>query len=283
MSADPRAGRRLKIAHLYPEAMDLYGDTGNVLALRRRCQWRGIAVEIEPVRVGESADLRAVDLIVMGGGQDAAQSHVAGDLARRGPALRELIDEGAAALMVCGGFQLAGTSYETAAGETLEGIGLFDARTVSGEERIIGNVVVEARLCGSGAGPAETPLRLVGFENHSGRTHLGEDARSLGRVLSGGGNVGDGSVDGAVYKNAIGTYLHGPLLPKNPELADHLIIAALAHRRGRFEALEPLDDALEMHAHTVAVDRCENGRSRRLNPGLPRRRVAAVSGALTTR
>lgn len=255
----PATARRLTIAHLYPEAMDLYGDIGNLLALRRRCDWRGIATDVIEVRVGQSVRLADVDLIVMGGGQDTAQSFVAEDLLRRGPELCELVEGGAAALAVCGGFQLFGTSYTTSSGEELEGIGVFDAHTVGGSRRLIGNITIEASLKRDGAAHAQPPLRLVGFENHAGVTRLGLGARPLGRVVRGAGNLGDGSLEGAVYRNAIGTYLHGPLLPKNPRLADHLIVCSLAHRYGRAEPLSSLDDVLEMDAHRVAVDRCDDG------------------------
>ena len=253
------ATRRITIAHLYPEAMDLYGDIGNLLALRRRCDWRGIGTDVIEVRVGEPANLGDVDLVLMGGGQDTAQSYVADDLLERGSELRAMVEGGAAALVVCGGFQLFGTSYTTASGQTLPGIGVFDANTLGGTRRLIGNITVQATLQRDGAAHAQPPLRLVGFENHSGVTRLGPGTRPLGRVIRGAGNLGDGSVEGAVHRNAIGTYLHGPLLPKNPRLADHLIVCALAHRYGEIQPLSSLDDVLEMDAHRVAVARCDDG------------------------
>ena len=266
--ADEYADRRLKIAHLYPDAMDLYGDIGNVLTLVKRCQWRGIGVEVAEVRVGEPADLSDSDIIVMGGGQDTAQAFVAADLVRRGPAIRSVVDGGAAALVVCGGFQLFGLSYTTSAGSELPGIGVFDARTFAGKERFIGNVVVEARLGHAGSQHTESAMEIVGFENHSGLTYLGVLARPLGSVVMGAGNTGDGTVEGAVFKNAIGTYLHGPLLPKNPGLADYLITSGLTHRYGTVEPLESLDDLLEIRAHRVAVRRCDSGRVARIREPL---------------
>ena len=248
--------RRLRLAHLYPEAMDLYGDMGNVIAIKRRCEWRDVDVDVVEVRVGQPADLAGCDLLVMGGGQDSAQVHVSEDLVRRGTEIRRLLDEGAAALLVCGGFQLFGLDYTTASGETMPGVGVFDAHTYADAKRIVGNVMIEATLQRWGAAHPQAPLTLVGFENHSGRTVLGEGARPFGRVVCGAGNTGDGSVEGAVYRNAIGTYLHGPLLPKNPKLADHLIVAALAHRYGSPEPLAELDDAIEMRAHHTAVAQC---------------------------
>jgi CobQ-like glutamine amidotransferase family enzyme len=247
--------RRIKLAHLYPDAMDLYADNGNVLAVRRRCEWRGIDVEVVEVLVGQPAELDDADLIVMGGGQDAAQVQVASDLVRRGAVLRELIDGGAAALLVCGGFQLFGTEYVSASGESLPGIGVFDARTVAGDDRVIGNIATSVSLRRWGAAHAYAPIDVVGFENHAGRTVLGPGVEPFGSVIHGGGNLGDGSVEGAVYRNAVGTYLHGPLLPKNPRVADHLIIAALAHRYGFAEPLAPLDDVVEMGAHRIAFER----------------------------
>lgn len=262
-STEPRSPHRLKIAHLYPDEMDLYGDTGNLLALVRRCEWRDIRVEVVGVRVGEPADIADADLVLMGGGQDAAQAFVAPDLAARGAEIRDLVEGGAAVLAVCGGFQLFGRDYTTSAGVELAGIGIFDARTVAGPDRIVGNTTIEARLRWDGAALAQPAVRIVGFENHSGRTYLGASARPLGRVVFGAGNAGDGGSEGAVYRNAIGTYLHGPLLPKNPVLADHLILAALAHRYGDVEPLASLDDTSEMRAHRVALSRCENGRTAR--------------------
>jgi CobQ-like glutamine amidotransferase family enzyme len=251
--------RRLTLAHLYPEAMDLYGDLGNVLALLRRCEWRGIDVDVVEVRVGESVDLSVADLIVMGGGQDTAQAYVASDLNKRGPVIRGLVDEGAAVLAVCGGFQLFGASYTTASGRVMEGIGVFDAATIAGRRRFIGNITLEAFLQRWGAAHASAPIQIVGFENHSGRTELGPRARPLGQVMCGAGNLGDGTIEGAVYRNAIGTYLHGPVLPKNPRLADHLILCALAHHDGEVAPLESLDELTEMRAHRVALMRCDSG------------------------
>ena len=251
---------KLTIAHLYPEAMDLYGDRGNVMAIQRRCQWRGIEVDTVNVHVGKDADLSDVDLIVMGGGQDTAQEYVAVDLHRRGAVLRDLIDQGAGALAVCGGYQLFGATYTTALGKTFEGIGVFDVHTTASDRRFIGNIAVDARLRRSGAGRTKLSLVLSGFENHSGLTHLGTGAMPLGYVIHGAGNLGDGSTEGALYKKAIGTYLHGPLLPKNPLLADHLISSALAHRYGTIAPLVELDDAMELSANRVALERCETGR-----------------------
>jgi CobQ-like glutamine amidotransferase family enzyme len=247
---DTTARRRIRLAHLYPDVMDLYGDRGNVVALARRCEWRGVQLEVVDVHVGHRVDFDDIDMVFIGGGQDTGQTHVSGDLVRRGAAIGDLVERGGAALAVCAGFQLFGCGYVTAMGRELPGIGVFDAHTLGGSDRIIGNVIVETV-----PGPGEDPMTLVGFENHSGRTYLAGGARPLGRIVQGGGNLGDASVEGAVYGNAIGTYLHGPLLPKNPELADRLIAAALRHRHGDDADLAPLDDALERRAHAAAIAR----------------------------
>jgi CobQ-like glutamine amidotransferase family enzyme len=200
------------------------------------------------------------DLLLIGGGQDSAQSLVALGLTRHAARIRDLVEQGAAALAVCGGFQLFGASYETAAGEVLQGIGVFDAWTLAADERLIGNAVVETveQTPETIAVPAH--VQLVGFENHAGRTHLGPSGRPLGRAVTGAGNTGDGGAEGAVHRNAVGTYLHGPVLPKNPRLADGLISAALLHRYGSVEPLEPLDDTVELAAHGAAVARgCSAG------------------------
>jgi lipid II isoglutaminyl synthase (glutamine-hydrolysing) len=248
-------GHRISVVHLYPDAMDLYGDTGNVSAIVRRCEWRDIEVAVTAVTL-EGGEVPAdTDLLLIGGGQDTAQALVAEDLERHASRIRDLVEEGAAALAVCGGFQLFGSSYETVAGQTLPGIGIFDARTTSNSERLIGNVVIKTVPQAADTMAVPVGTQLVGFENHAGRTHLGLHARPLGRIVHGAGNTGDATVEGAVYRNAIGTYLHGPLLPKNPHLTDALISAALRHRYGTVGPLEPLDDTVELDAHGAAVRR----------------------------
>jgi CobQ-like glutamine amidotransferase family enzyme len=245
----------IRIVHLYPDAMDLYGDTGNVLALQRRCEWRGIGAEVTAVTL-EGGDIPGdADLLVIGGGQDTAQALVSEDLARHSALVRRLVEEGAGALAVCGGYQLFGTTYETSAGEMLDGVGVFDVRTVGADERLIGNTVVETAVQSPDTLAVPSGIELVGFENHAGRTHLGPSARPLGRVVRGAGNTGSSGCEGVVHRNAVGTYLHGPLLPKNPLLADGLILAALWHRYRTVEPLQPLDDTVELVAHGAAVAR----------------------------
>jgi hypothetical protein len=242
----------LRIAHLYPLQMNIYGDRGNVLTLVQRCRWREIAVQVDALDVGQAADLRGYDIVFFGGGQDSNQALVADDFLRvKGPALREAVEDGVAVLAICGGYQLMGHSFRTHTGEEMPGIGVFDARTVAGTKRLIGNVVVEWE-----GAPAEAPARtLVGFENHSGRTSLGAGCRPLGRVRVGYGNNAEDRTEGAVYRNAHGCYLHGSLLPKNPHLADHLLGIALRRRYGAEATLLPLDDHLEWAAHRAMVER----------------------------
>jgi hypothetical protein len=236
--------------------MDLYGDGGNVVTIQRRCQWRGIEAEVVDVRVGDRLDPSEFDLLFIGGGQDTGQRHIAHDLLERGGAIREFVEAGGAVLAVCAGFQLFGNAYTTADGRELTGIGVFDAHTVAGRDRIIGNSVVRTEPEAWKAFADDEAITVTGFENHAGRTYLGPCSRPLGHVVAGGGNLGDGGVEGAVYGSAVGTYLHGPVLPKNPQLADRLIAAALRHRYGAGPALTPLDDELERRAHDAAVQRC---------------------------
>jgi len=247
----------LRIAHLYPLQMNIYGDRGNILTLVQRCRWRGIKVEVDAIDVGQRVDLRGYDLAFFGGGQDSNQALVADDFLQfKGPALTEAVEDGLVVLAICGGYQLMGRHFLTHTGEELPGIALFDAWTVAGRKRLIGNVVVEWTDAPEGAA-ADT---LVGFENHSGRTYLGPGCRPLGQVLVGYGNNAEEGSEGAVYRNAHGCYLHGTLLPKNPHLADHLIASALRRRHGAEVALAPLDDQLEWAAHHAMVRRLIRGR-----------------------
>ncbi|MBM2810258.1 MAG: putative cobyric acid synthase cobq [Chloroflexi bacterium] len=223
--------------------MNLYGDRGNITALRRRCEWRGIDLELQEISLGERFTPRECDLFFFGGGQDREQVTVSRDLAgANGEAIIEAVSEGAGLLSVCGGYQLLCRYFRTSEGEDIPGVGLFDAYTVGGPTRFVGNVVAE-RLDG------DEVRTLVGFENHSGRTHLGPGLQALGRVVVGHGNNGEDSSEGAVHRNAIGTYLHGPVLPKNPWLADRLIHAGLTRRYGTDAILETLDDSSEQRAH----------------------------------
>ena len=236
----------LRLLALYPDHMNIYADRGNILFLRRRCEWRGIGFSYAGAGPGDRIEPADHDLLYMGGGQDRDQVMVARDLVEtKREALAAAVGDGAVMLAVCGGYQLLGHSYELGA-ERIPGLGLADLETVREPgERLIGNVAIEADL---GDGPRE----IAGFENHGGRTRLGEGARPLGRVLRGFGNNGRDGLEGVRRDNLIGTYLHGPLLPKNAWLADRLISMALGRRYGEPPELEPLDDAIEAGAHESA-------------------------------
>ena len=235
----------LTLAYLYPELMSVYGDLGNITALRRRCEWRGIELKIESVDIGQPFRSEAYDLAFVGGGQDKEQKLVAGDLqGRKGEAIRRAVEADVVLLAVCGGYQLFARYYRPADGPDLPGIGIFDAVTIHKGRRVprcIGNIAIEWG--------GDT---LVGFENHGGRTYLGSNCRPLVKVLVGFGNNGEDGGEGAVYRNAYGTYLHGSLLPKNPRFADHLLRLALQRKYGQAE-LAPLNDKLETRAHGAAV------------------------------
>jgi lipid II isoglutaminyl synthase (glutamine-hydrolysing) len=236
----------LRVLSLYPEQMNIYADRGNILFLRRRCEWRGIEFSHAGAGPGEAIDPAAHDLFYIGGGQDRDQRIVAADMvASKGKALSAAATDGAVLLAVCGGYQLLGHSYQLDA-EKLPGLGLADLETVREPgSRLIGNVAIEVDL-------GSAPRVVAGFENHGGRTLLGPNAEPLGRVLKGNGNNGRDGFEGVHRDNVFGTYVHGPLLPKNAWLADHLIALALGRRYGSAPALEPLDDALEEAAHESA-------------------------------
>ncbi|MGN6255785.1 MAG: type 1 glutamine amidotransferase [Solirubrobacterales bacterium] len=236
----------LRVLSLYPDQMNIYADRGNIIFLRRRCEWRGIGFVHSGAGPGEAFDPAAHDLLYIGGGQDRDQIAVAADMvATKREAIAAAADDGAVLLAVCGGYQLLGRSYQLGE-ERLPGLGIADLETVREPgPRLIGNVAIEVDL---GVGP-----RLIaGFENHGGRTYLGPDAKPLGRVVSGHGNNDRDGLEGVWRDNVIGTYLHGPLLPKNAWLADHLIALALERRYGTGPELEPLPDELEVAAHESA-------------------------------
>jgi CobQ-like glutamine amidotransferase family enzyme len=232
---------KLRVCSLYPELMNIYADRGNMQLLRARCEWRGIGFELAGASLGEAVDPDAHDFFYMGGGQDRDQALCARDMVQtKKDALHAAADRGAVVLAVCGGYQLLGHEYEMQ-GERLPGVGLVDLRTVREPgPRLIGNCAIEAEL-------GDGPRVIAGFENHGGRTYLGSGERPLGRVLKGHGNNDRDGHEGVRRGNVIGTYLHGPLLPKNAWLADRLIELALG------TSLEPLaDDSLEEAAHQSA-------------------------------
>jgi Predicted glutamine amidotransferase len=233
----------LVLVHLYPREMNIYGDTGNVLVLRRRLEWRGVPVRVVPVSVGDPLPDDA-DILLGGGGQDAAQGEIGADFASRGAQLRAMADDGVVMLTICGSYQMLGHEFVTQDGVRIAGTGVLDVTTQGQATRLIGNNHVDTPDAG----------RLVGYENHSGLTTLGPDVRPLGRTPAGRGNNGRDGTEGAVRDNVIGTYLHGPVLAKSPRFADDLLRRALA-RRGADAELEPLDDALPELAARVAVAR----------------------------
>lgn len=236
----------LRLLALYPEQMNIYADRGNIVFLRRRCEWRGIGFSYAAAGLGEGFDPVGHDLLYLGGGQDRDQRAVAADMVEtKRKAMAAAVEDGAAVLAVCGGYQLLGHSYQLGE-DRLPGLGLVDLETVRKPgPRLIGNVAIEVDL-GTG------PQTVAGFENHGGRTHLGTGVEPLGRVIEGFGNNGEDGTEGVRLNNLIGTYLHGPLLPKNAQLADHLIALALERRYGTRPDLEPLDDTLELAAHRSA-------------------------------
>jgi CobQ-like glutamine amidotransferase family enzyme len=239
------ANDELRITWLYPRLMNIYGDRGNVRTLEQRCAWRGIDVTVARVGIGDALTAGDTDIYFFGGGQDREQIAVADDLqGPTGEAITRDLAEGAVALTVCGGYHLFGHYYRPYETDDLPGISVFDAWSDAGPDRFIGNVLSETEWG-----------TLVGFENHSGRTFLGEGTRPFGRVVVGHGNNGTDGTEGAVTGNAFGCYLHGSLLPKNPAFADHLIGLALKRKYGPDVLLMPLDDALETRAHAAAAQR----------------------------
>ena len=248
---------KVVVGHLYPDYLNIYADRGNIAVLARRAAWRGHELDVSTVSVGEPVRPGEHDLLYVGGGQDREQALVAEDLAAKAEGVREAVAGGAALLAVCGGYQLLGRSYRDLHGLDLPGIGLFPLETVAGERRMIGDVLLECEL---EAGVRRT---LAGFENHAGRTFLDEGAEPLGRVVAGFGNDGESGWEGCRVGRAVGTYLHGPLLPRNPWFADWLLAQALAHRLGEPPELEALPDELERQAHAVSAERAHARGGRR--------------------
>lgn len=262
----------LTLYHCYPDLLDLYGDRGNMLALAARCRWRGIETEIRSVSIGGKIDFDRADILFLGGGSDREQLILVEDLNSKRAELKDAIEDGLVLLTICGGYQLLGNYYLSSDGKKMPGLGILDLYTVAGRKRLIGNVIVEMAkdlqqevsenyggnqnaVSGRGLKQADClASTLVGFENHSGKTFLGTGLKPLGRVLKGNGNNGRDSQEGVRYKNTFGTYLHGPLLPKNPHLADLLLCLAL-RRRGLISELAPLEDGLEKAAHQAVIKR----------------------------
>lgn len=250
----------LTIGWLYPELMSTYGDRGNIIALQKRCQWRGIPAKIKRLDIGYSErELRSCDLLFMGGAQDRQQKIVASDLRKKTKVLSEIIENGIPGLYICGAYQFLGKYYKEADGTIIKGLGILDLYTENPgpqHPRLIGNIVIKTDLVGLTHATYEVqPPTLIGFENHGGRTYLGKAIKPLGRVLTGFGNNGGDSTEGAVYKNSFGTYLHGPILPKNPHFADFLIKLALEKKYQSPADLSPLNDDLEWQAHKTIAKR----------------------------
>ena len=244
---------RIRVGHLYPDYLNIYADRGNIAVLAERARARGHELEVRAIGMGEPVPSGEVDLFYIGGGQDREQALVAQDLVAKAEGLREAVGQGAAFLAVCGGYQLLGRSYRDVAGDELPGIGLLPLVTVAGKRRMIGDVLLDCAWAGR---------PLAGFENHAGRTMLDPGGEPLGRVLAGFGNDGRSGFEGCRSGRVYGTYLHGPLLPRNPWFADRLLEDALAHA-GLETTLDPLDDALEDTAHHVSAERARTrgGRS----------------------
>lgn len=259
---------KLTIGYLYGDLMNIYGDTGNIITLQKRAEWRGIEVVIKNLTIGSVLKNKDVDLFFFGGGQDQQQELVAKDLVTsgKGKIIKAEVERGTPLLAICGGYQLLGDYYQPFEGPKLPGVGLFPAYTVASHDRMIGNIVVQssvisrqssenASLTADSEASLKTDSYLIGFENHSGKTHLKEGGQPLGKVVKGFGNNGEDKTEGCLYKNAIGCYMHGSLLPKNPQLADWLLQKALEVKYGKEIELKPLKDELETQAHNKAIQK----------------------------
>ncbi|MDD3652775.1 MAG: glutamine amidotransferase [Desulfotomaculaceae bacterium] len=236
----------IRICHMYPDLLNLYGDCGNITAFVKRCQWRSISVSVQEVSLNDRVNLREQDFIFFGGGSDRELKLIAADLTKRKEELIEAINDGLVILAICGGYQLLGHYYLARDGEKIYGLGLMDFYTQAGSRRLVGDVVIEMSIDG-------LPVKVAGFENHSGYTYLGS-CQPLGQVLSGNGNNGKDGLEGACYRNVFCSYLHGPLLPKNARLTDHLIKLAMK-KSGDNSQLRPLETELEDQACQVVLDR----------------------------
>ncbi len=235
---------KLTIGHLYPDLLNLYGDRGNIQCLMKRCLWRGIEAETVSFELDDKIDFSNLDIVLLGGGSDREQMLVCEKLKEIQKDFKEYVEQDGVVIAICGGYQLLGNYYKTDMG-TIEGLSLVDMYTEQGENRLIDNIVLQSEFF---------DMPVVGFENHGGRTFIGEN-KPLGKVLYGSGNDGKSGYEGVVYKNVIGTYLHGPLLPKNPQLADELILRALKKKYGEDVTLSALDDSQEKAANDYIYNR----------------------------
>lgn len=234
---------KVTIGHLYPDLLNLYGDRGNIQCMRKRCEWRGIEAEVREFQITDAIDFNALDIVLLGGGSDREQMLVCERLKAIQKDFQGYVEDGGVVIAVCGGYQLLGHYYDTDDGR-IEGLSLVDLYTEQGSPRLISNIVIQND---------QMEVPIVGFENHGGRTYI-NDNQPLGKVLFGFGNNGEDGQEGVLYKNVIGTYLHGPLLPKNPQISDLLIRRALERKYGNAE-LSPLDDAQELEANQYIVER----------------------------
>lgn len=234
----------INIIHLYPDLLNLYGDKGNIACMQKRLEWRGIKANVHQCTNKDSdIDLKSADIIFVGGGSDREQEIVCNMLLEKKDEIKEYVEDNGVLVAVCGGYQLLGRYYQTA-NTKIEGLGILDIYTDAGETRLIDNVVLK---CDKFLQP------IVGFENHAGRTYIGENHTPLGKVLYGNGNTGESGYEGVIYKNVIATYLHGPLLPKNPQLCDYILMRALKRKYPEFENLTSLEDELENTANNYVV------------------------------
>jgi CobQ-like glutamine amidotransferase family enzyme len=234
--------KNIKIAHLYPKEMNIYGDNGNILVLKKRLEWRGLRVDQINIGVGDSVP-KEVDIIFGGGGQDAGQSVIADDLQNKSNDLKKHAEKGVVMLMICGMYQMMGNYFKTQDNQVIKGIGLLDIHTIAKQGRLIGNVITKSKWGD-----------LLGYENHSGRTYLGKNVTSMGKAKKGQGNNGEDNTEGAIYNNVFGSYLHGPILAKSPKFADYLLALTLINKDMQTN-LEKLDDSLEILAARVATTR----------------------------
>lgn len=234
----------IKILQLYPEDLNVYGDNGNLLTLVKRLEWRGYKTEVIKYNLGDILPEK-VDIILAGGGQDSSQAKIQDDFIKISPTLKNFVEANVPTLLICGSYQMFGKYFQTTSGEKILGANILDLHTTAGKKRLIGNLVVSSPVFGE----------IVGYENHSGQTYLGKNLQPLGKVLKGAGNNGKDNFEGVFYKNLIGTYCHGPVLAKNPNLADFIIGKALDNVTGRSDNLPPLDDATENEAHRQSANR----------------------------
>lgn len=235
----------LTIAHLYPKLLNIYGDMGNITALKKRCEWRGIDCVVKEINIGDEIDIENIDVYFIGGGQDKQQIEVSKELQKNKEKLKQAAEKGRVFLAICGGYQLLGEYYQPHEGEKLPGTGLLDAYTIAGNTRFIGNVTAETDFL--------KPETLVGFENHAGLTYLKDGTNPLAKVIVGNGNNSKDGFEGARKNNVFGTYLHGSVLPKNPAFTDYLIQQALEVKYSRKIDLRTLDDEFENKTHNALI------------------------------